>query len=227
MGCWERMWLKENGWAHVVGKASVWNKICITGKSQPQKALDPASWKEGAVNARAQSWHELGVFKETERSARWEVGLKEQIEARGTSSSHPGASLGVERNLDLISSAREPPSAKCCELSLGLPGLACGQHLRWGPRKPSVADGEDSCFLNFCNSGPGLALQDQENSILDKRKWTERELDLSLGPFNPRTKGKEGFVLFILPRNPVPHRRIVTRHECSTGPERFTVRPRN
>lgn len=45
------------------------------------------------------------MFKETERSARWEVGLKEKIEARGTSSSHPGASLGLERNLDLISSA--------------------------------------------------------------------------------------------------------------------------
>lgn len=114
MGWWESMWLKESASAHVVGKASVWNKIWMTGKSQPPKASDPASWKERAGKARAQSWHELRAFKETERSTRWELGLKEQIDARGTSSSHPGGSLGLERNLDLISGAREPPSKKCC-----------------------------------------------------------------------------------------------------------------
>lgn len=110
-------------------------------------------------------------------------------------------------------------------MSLGHSGLACSQHLQRNPRKPGVADGEVSCLLSFCNSGLGLALQDQENSIFDKGKWTERELDLSLGTLNPYTKERGGFVLLILPRNPVPLWRMVTRYECPAGPEKLPSVP--
>lgn len=87
--------------------------------------------------------------------------------------------------------------------------------------------GKTFAFLHFCKSELGLSLQDQENSIFDKGEWTERGLDLSLEPFNPSTKGRGGFVLLILPRNPVPHQKIVTRYECLTGPEKHIVRPSN
>lgn len=57
-------------------------------RASPRKPWDPASWKEGAADASAQSWRELRVFTGTERSARWECGLKEPEGQTG--SSHPG-----------------------------------------------------------------------------------------------------------------------------------------
>lgn len=75
---------KRAGGPVLQGKPVFETKANWQERASPRKPWDPASWKEGAANASAQSWRELRVFTGTKRSARWECGLKEQIEARGT-----------------------------------------------------------------------------------------------------------------------------------------------
>ena len=84
------------------------------------------------------------MYKGTERSARLQLGLKEQVEAGRAGKSHPKGLQGLERSLYLIPSTMEPPPRKFHALFGSPTSGTWSASSRWGPRKPSVADGKDS-----------------------------------------------------------------------------------
>lgn len=77
------------------------------------------------------------------KASELELGLKEQVKAGGAGRSYPRGLRGLQRSLDLIPSARDPPPRKSHSPSLVSPT----SWSRWDPQKPSVAGGKDSVLL--------------------------------------------------------------------------------
>lgn len=140
--------------------------------------------------------------------------MTEQIEASGAGGSRPAASWGLERNWELIPSAREPPSGKSHGLSLALPCLACGQHLHSGVQGSLALLLGKTCVFGILETQGLVYLSGLKKTASPIKGSTQRGMDLS-GTFTLICKRKER-VHFAHPASLGPYRKAQpsSKNQC-------------